>query len=262
MAGSALPTGTVTFLFTDIEEGARLWEQHPQAMPRARARHDALMRHAIADHGGVIFRTLGDAFCVAFARAPAALASALAAQRALHREPWGATGPLRVRMALHTDAVELRDGDYLGLPLSRVARLLTAGHGGQTLLSRTTRDLIADQLPPGAALRDLGAYRLKDLSRPERIFQLVAPDLPDAFPPLRARDPRPVHLPMPPAPLIGRDQERAELARRLADPACRLLTLVGPGGVGKPRLAIQAAVDHAEMFTSGAHFVPLAPVWL
>ena len=173
-----LPGGTVTFLFTDIEGSTALWEQHPQTMPVALARHTAILRAAIAAHGGVVFKTVGDATCAAFASAPAALAAALAAQHALHAEPWGATGPLRARMALHTGSVEARDGDYVGLPLSRVARLLSAGHGGQVLLSLATQELVREHLPPEVALHSLGEHRLKDLSYPEQIYQLAAPDLP------------------------------------------------------------------------------------
>jgi class 3 adenylate cyclase len=160
-----LPTGTVTFLFTDIEGSTVRWEQHPQRMPATLARHDIILRDAIEAHQGAVFRTVGDAFCAAFAHAPAAVAAALAAQRALYAEDWGAGGALRVRMAVHTGAVELRDGDYQGLPLNRVARLLAAAHGGQILISRATKELVGDMLPADVALRDLGIHRLKDLTR-------------------------------------------------------------------------------------------------
>jgi class 3 adenylate cyclase len=186
-----LPTGIVTFVFTDIEGSTRLWEQRSLVMPAALARHDAIVRGAIEAHGGVVFRTGGDAFYAAFGSAAAALAAALATQLALAAEPWGAFGLpdgelLRVRMALHTSQVTLRDDDYIGPPLNRVARLLTAGHGGQTLFSLATAELVRDQLPDGAALRDLGEHRLRDLVQPERIYQLVASGLADEFPPLRA----------------------------------------------------------------------------
>jgi class 3 adenylate cyclase len=180
-----LPTGVVTFVFTDIESSTRLWERHPQAMRVALACHDAILRQAIEAHDGVVFGTAGDAFYAAFSKAPAALGAALDAQRALCAKSWDGVGALRVRMALHTSAVELREGDYVGPPLNRVARLLVAGHGGQILLSLTAQELVRDRLPPGVALRDLGEHRLKDLIRPEQIFQLVAPDLPADFPPLR-----------------------------------------------------------------------------
>ena len=185
---SDLPSGVVTFLFTDIEGSTRLWEQHPQAMLTALTRHDAILRECIAAAGGVVFRTVGDAFCAAFTSAPAALAASLAAQRAFYTEPWGETGPLRVRMAIHTGAVEVRGADYVGRPLNRVARLLAVGHGGQTLLSHATEELVRHELPPGMQLRAMGEHRLRDLIRPERIFQLVALDLPADFPPLRILD--------------------------------------------------------------------------
>jgi len=201
-AARALPTGTVTFLFTDIEGSTRLWEQQPQAMPTALARHDAILRAAIAERAGVVFRTEGDAVCAAFARALDAFMATLEAQQALHAEPWGPTGPIRVRMALHTGLVEVAGNDYQGLTLSRIARLLAAGHGGQILLSRATHDLVREHLPAEVALRDLGAHRLKDLTHPERIFQVVAPALPVEFPPLRTLSTRPHNLPPQPTPFV------------------------------------------------------------
>src|SRR5262249_7509748 len=173
-APTAAPSGTVTFLFTDIEGSSRLWEQYPQAMPTALARHDSRLRQHVAAHGGQVFKTMGDAVCAAFATAPDALSAALASQRALHAEEWGAIGVLRVRMALHSGVAEQREGDYFGPALNRVARLLSAGHGAQTLLSAAAWELARDHLLPDVELRDLGEHRLKDLSRPERIFQLIA----------------------------------------------------------------------------------------
>jgi TolB-like protein/class 3 adenylate cyclase/Flp pilus assembly protein TadD len=182
-----LPTGTVTLLFSDIEGSTRLWEAHAAAMRAALGRHDALLRDCIDDHDGHVFKTGGDAFCAAFHTASDALAAALDAQRALHREPWPEAAKLRVRMALHSGAVELRDGDYFGAPLNRVARLLAAGHGGQTLLSESTHDLCRDQLPPLASVKALGSHGLKDLGRPEAVFQVCHPDLPQSFPPLKSQ---------------------------------------------------------------------------
>ncbi len=250
-----LPTGTVTFLFTDIEGSTRLWEQHPHAMPGALARHDAILRQAIATHAGMIFRTVGDAFCAAFARTPDALRAALDAQRALQREPWGVTGlpqgrPLRVRMAVHTGVVETRDGDYIGHPLNRLARILATAHGSQMLLSQATQELVCDGLPPDVALRDLGAHRLKDLTRAERIFQLVAADLPSDFPSLKSLGAQPDHLPVPPAapppamvalaPLVGRQREWAQLQAAWQTTTAGgpgLVVLKGEAGIGKSRLA-------------------------
>ncbi|HEU5104093.1 MAG TPA: adenylate/guanylate cyclase domain-containing protein, partial [Roseiflexaceae bacterium] len=188
-APAALPPGTVTFLFTDIVGSTTLWEAHPQAMAHALARHDAILHEVIAAHGGLVFKTVGDSVHAVFTTAPDALEAALAGQHALQHEPWGATGPLRVRMALHTGAAEARDGDYFGPPLNRIARILAAGHGGQVLLSLATKELVRDQLRPGVTLIDLGAHQLKDLSRPEQIFQVAYAGLPDSFPPLRTLAP-------------------------------------------------------------------------
>jgi len=255
-----LPIGTVTFLFTDIEGSTRLWEQHPQAMPVALARHDAILREATAAYGGVVFRTVGDAFCTAFASAPAALRVALDAQGALQAEPWGETGPIRVRMAVHTGAVEIRDGEYQGQPLNRLARLLAAGHGGQTLLSAAAVELVRDDLPPGVELRDMGAHRLKDLSRPEHIFQIVAPDQPNDFPALKTLDRRPHNLPAQPTALIGREKEVASVCSLLRRADARLVTLTGPGGTGKTRLGLQVAAELLDDFKDGVWFVNLAPI--
>jgi class 3 adenylate cyclase len=201
-APMALPTGTLTFLFTDIEGSTQLWEQHPGTMPGALARHDTILRQAVADHGGVVFKTVGDGVHAVFVRASDALEAALAAQQGLHIEGWGETGPLRVRMALHSGVAELRDGDYFGAAVNRVARLLALGHGGQILLSHATHDLVADDLPVQIIMRELGAQALKDLSRPENVFQVVTPDVPADFPPLRSLDAQPARSP-PATPLLA-----------------------------------------------------------
>src|SRR5262245_46229356 len=195
---AAPPAGTVTFLFTDIAGSTQLWEQYPAAMPVALARHDRLLREAIESHGGLVFKTVGDAFCAAFGTAPDALAAALALQRTLAAEMWSATGPLRVRTALHSDAAESHHGDYFGSPLNRAARLLAAAHGGQVLLSAAVWELVRDHLPLDVELRDLGEHRLKDLTRPERIFQLIAAGLPAEFPPLNTLERHRTNLPTQP----------------------------------------------------------------
>jgi predicted ATPase/class 3 adenylate cyclase len=254
------PSGTVTFLFTDIEGSTKLWEHHPEAMRLALARHDDLLRAAIEGGGGYVFKTVGDAFCAAFWTAQDGLAAALAAQRALLAEPWGETGPIRVRMALHTGATEERDGDYFGPPVNRVARLLSAGHGGQTLVSGPTAELLRDHLNDGIRLRDMGECRLKDLVRPERVFQVLAPDLADTFPALKTLDSRPNNLPVQPTALIGREREAAAAAALLRQADVRLLTFTGPGGTGKTRLSLQVAADLLDDFADGVFFVPLAPI--
>src|SRR5262249_52306653 len=254
------PSGTVTFLLTDIAGSTRLWERYPELMGDAVARHEALLRQAVTEGGGVVFKTIGDAVCAAFADAVDALTAALAGQRALLAAAWGATGPLMVRMALHTGVVEERDGDYAGLPLSRLARLLATGHGRQILLSLATHELVREHLPADVTLHDLGVHRLKDLSLPERIFQLVAPDLMVDFPPLQTLDARRTNLPAQPTPLIGREQEVAAITALLQRADVRLITLTGPGGTGKTRLALQAAAELADAYADGVWFVDLAPV--
>jgi predicted ATPase/class 3 adenylate cyclase/Tfp pilus assembly protein PilF len=252
------PTGTVTFLFTDIEGSTRMWERSPQAMQAALARHDEILRWAIEERGGYVFKTVGDAFCCAFWTATDALDAALEVQRTLFDEEWQETGPLRVRMALHTGAAEEREGDYLGPPVNRVARLLSAGHGGQVLLSLPTQELVRDQLPVGTSLMDLGERHLKDLFRPERVFQLLATELPSEFPALRTLEAYRNNLPLQPTPLIGREKEVSEVRDLLSAEATRLLTLTGPGGIGKTRLALQAAADLLEDFPDGTFFSQLA----
>jgi predicted ATPase/class 3 adenylate cyclase len=251
---------TLTFLFTDVEGSTFLWERNPKAMSEALVRHDKILRTTIEAHEGHVFKTVGDAFYAAFPLAPKALSAALDAQRALHHAEWEETGPLRVRMALHTGAAEERAGDYFGPSLNRVARLLSAGHGGQVLMSLATEKLVRDELPEGAALRDLGERRLKDLFRPEHVFQITASGLPTEFAPLRTLDARRNNLPGQPTPLVGREREVAQVCERLRNPDVRLLTLTGPGGTGKTRLGLQAAAELMDEFESGTFFVPLAPI--
>jgi len=261
MAGLSLPlpSGTVTFLFTDIEGSTRLWGRDHAAMATALARHDALMAGAITTHQGHVFKTVGDAFCAAFADAPQALGAAVAAQRALAREPWGGLGPLRVRMAIHTGSVESRQGDYFGPPLNRVARLLSTGYGAQVLLSHAAQQLVRDYLPADVSLLDLGEQRLRDLLEPERVFQVRAADLPDRFPPLKSLARQATNLPIQPTMLVGREAELAALHDLLAQPHVRLVTLIGVGGTGKTRLAMQSVADSLDLFPDGAFVVDLGP---
>ena len=255
---SGIPTGTVTFLFTDIEGSTKLWEEHPEAMRAALGRHDVLLRHVIEAHHGYVFKTMGDAFDAIFATAPDALATALAAQRALAAEAMEVPGGLRVRMALHTGAAAERDHDYFGPALNRVARILSAGHGGQILLSEATRALVEQSLPTDVNLRDHGHHRLKDLARPEHIFQVVTPDLPADFPPLKSLDTLPNNLPRQLTSFVGREREIAEVKRLVSN--TYLLTLTGAGGAGKTRLALQVAADLVEMFPDGVWLVELTPL--
>ncbi|MBI3661212.1 tetratricopeptide repeat protein, partial [Candidatus Acetothermia bacterium] len=219
---------------------------------------------AIGAQHGYVFQIVGDAFCAAFKNATDALEAALAAQRALRDEAWSETGPIRVRMALQTGPAEVRVGEYTsgeyvsGLTLSRSARLLSAGHGGQILLSLTTQELIRDYLSQGVTLRDMGQRRLKDLIRPEHIFQVVAPDLPTDFAPLKTLDARPNNLPVQVTSFVGRERELAEVKERLK--ATHVLTLTGLGGTGKTRLSLQAAADLIDDFAHGVWFIELAPL--
>jgi predicted ATPase/class 3 adenylate cyclase len=248
----------VTFLFTDIEGSTRLWQQNPDAMGAALARHDALLREAIEQNEGRVFKMMGDAFCSAFPTAGNALAAARAAQFALAQEPWPEPARIKVRMALHTGAAEVRDHDYFGLSLSRVARLLTAAHGGQILLSLATQELVRDGLPEGVTLRDMGERRLKDLIRPERVYQLIAPELQAEFSPLKTLDARAHNLPIQLTSFIGREREMQQLKSMLG--SARLVTLLGMGGAGKTRLALQAGADRIDDFADGVWLVELAPL--
>ncbi len=257
---AALPNGTATFLFTDIAGSTRRWEQHPALMRGNLAQHDDLLHTAIARHGGAVVKGTGDGLIAVFAQAADALAAAIDGQRALVIADWGPAGALEVRMALHTGEAHLVDGDYFGPTLNRAARLLGAGHGCQVLLSLATAELLRDRLPSDVQLRDLGVHQLKDLARPEQIVQAVAADLPSAFPPLRTHTSRLFILPTPPNALIGREAELTEIITLLDEPGLRLLTLLGPGGTGKTRLAIQAAHELKDRFADGVCFVDLTPV--
>jgi predicted ATPase/class 3 adenylate cyclase len=251
-----LPTGTITFLYTDIEGSTRHWERQPEAMREALQRHDAILNQAIVAQDGKVFRRVGDAFCAAFSQASQALEASAAAQSALIAENWQLEEPLRVRMALHTGAAEARDGDYVGASLNRIGRLLPVSNGGQILLTQATEQLARDNLPDGARLLDLGQHHFRDLVQPERIFQLALSGLPEHFPPLKTLDTTPNNLPVQLTSFVGRRQELEEI--RTFWSSTRLLTLIGPGGTGKTRLALQAAAESAENFVDGVWLVELA----
>jgi predicted ATPase/class 3 adenylate cyclase len=250
--------GTLTFLFTDIEGSTQRWGQDRDAMAAALSRHDALMREAIAAHGGEIFKTVGDAFCAVFTTAPAAVAAAIDAQSALASEDFSAIGGAFVRMALHTGTPQEREGDYFGPTVNRVARLLAIGHGEQVLVSGATAELLPGEMPPQTSLRDLGAHRLKDLARAERVYQLVAPGLRESFPPLRSPDALPNNLPLQLTSFVGRDDDVREIKALLQ--ADRLVTLVGSGGAGKTRCAIQAGAELLDAFADGVWLIELAGI--
>jgi predicted ATPase/class 3 adenylate cyclase len=255
---TVLPSGTITFLFTDIEGSSERWESHPAAMRVAVSRHEAMMRAAIARHSGYIFKTVGDAFCAAFRTPRAAFEAAIAAQRALHDEKFADIGGLSVRMGLHTGVAEERDGDYFGPVVNRTARLMSIGHGGQVLLSSAVKALVADEPLDGVSIVDLGERRLKDLSLPEHVWQATIAGLESVFPALRSLDARPNNLPVQPNPLLGRERDLAAVKTLLA--SHRLLTLSGSGGVGKTRLALEAGADLIDRYGHGVWFVDLAPI--
>ncbi len=257
---SQLPSGTVTFLFTDIENSTKLWEQFPEAMKAALARHDEILRQAIESHQGAIIKTTGDGFHAAFETGIDGIQAALAAQQALFNTNWAEIEPhhLRIRIGLHTGEAEERSGDYYGPTLNRAARLMSIAYGGQTLLSTTTADLVRDQLTGGISLRDLGEHRLRDLVRSEHIYQLNHPALPSDFPPLKSIDAFPNNLPIQLTTFIGREREIDEAKSRLG--SARLLTLIGPGGTGKTRLALQLAADLLPSFSDGVWLAELAPL--
>ena len=252
---AALPTGTVTFVFTDIEGSTRLATELAERWPPILARHHALMREAISAHEGVEVMTEGDAFFVVFRAPAAAVAAAADAQRLLEHEAWPAGGEVHVRMGMHTGEAMLGGDNYVGLDVHRAARVASAGHGGQVLISDTTRALVDRALPDGVELKDLGSHRLKDLPTPEHIYQLVIGGLQADFPPIKSLDARPNNLPMPVTTFVGRERQIEEIKARLA--VSRLLTLTGPGGTGKTRLSIRVAEELLDEYRDGCWFVAL-----
>jgi predicted ATPase/class 3 adenylate cyclase len=250
---SELPMGTVTFLFTDVEGSSRLWDEFPDAMGPALARHDAVLQEAVVAHRGFVVKTTGDGIHAVFATARDALDAAVAAQLGLLGEPFGEAGPLRVRMGVHTCEAEYRDGDYFGSEVNRAARLMSVAHGDQVVVSLVTSGLVRDG---SVGLVDLGEHRLRDLTVAERIFQVCAPGLPEKFAPLRSLDAFPGNLPLQVTSFIGRDKELAALGSALE--TSRLVTVVGVGGVGKTRLALQAAAELIAGFPDGVWVCELA----
>jgi len=252
-------TGVLTFLFTDLEGSTPLWERHPQLMQVVSARHDELLQGAFETHGGRIVKKTGDGFHVAFESPSDAIAAALAGQQALAAEAWPQEiGTLKVRMGLHAGESRAREGDYYGPELNRAARIMGLGYGGQVLVSGATVSLLRGRLPEGGELIDLGLHRLKGLSDPEPIYQLVHASLRRDFPPLQSVVTVPHNLPTQLTTFIGRTGELEEV-KRLVE-GNRLLTLLGPGGTGKTRLMFRAADDLIEHFVDGIWLVELAPL--
>jgi predicted ATPase/class 3 adenylate cyclase len=253
-----VPTGTITFVFTDIEGSTRRWETHRDEMQAAVARHDELMRGVFERNGGYVFKTVGDAFCVAFRTAPEALNAAIEAQRTIAQQDHSSVEGLQVRIGLHTGHADEREGDYFGPTVNRVARLMSIGHGGQILVSDATRALLQTELPEGILLHDLGSHRLKDLEHPERVWVVAGADFRSDFPPLNSLEFLPNNLPQQLTSFYGREEELEELAKLLKEH--RLVTLHGTGGIGKTRLSLQIAADLLEEYPDGSWFADLAPV--
>jgi predicted ATPase/class 3 adenylate cyclase len=253
-----LPVGTVSFLFTDIQGSTHAAQALGDRWPAVLERHNVLLAEAVSANGGTVFGTEGDAVFAAFETAPRAVAAAIAAQRALAAEPWPDGRPIRVRMGIHSGEGTVSGETYVGIDVHRAARIANAGHGGQVLMSAATRLLAESSLADGVTLRDLGEFRLKDLSRPEQLAMLVIDGLPAEFPAPRTLDAVPNNLPTQLTTFLGRHRELAE-ATALLDQA-RLLTLTGPGGTGKTRLSLQLAADVTERFHDGVFFVPLGTI--
>jgi predicted ATPase/class 3 adenylate cyclase len=257
-----LPTGTVTFLFTDIEGSTELWESDEASARQVLIRHDQIIEGLVEENEGMLVRPRGegDSRFAVFQHAPGAAASAAAIQRAFIEESWPTVEPLKIRMGLHTGHADLREGDYYGSAVNRCARVRSLGHGGQVLLSLATEQVIADYLPEQVELVDLGLHPLKGLKRHEQIFQMVIPDVPSEFPPLETQAGPKHNLPEQLTPFVGRQSEIEEVRALLAKDGVRLVTLKGPGGMGKTRLAIEVAGQEVESYADGARFVALAPL--
>ena len=255
---SELPTGTVTFFFSDIEGSTRLLQSCGTRWPELLARHGQLVREAFGRHGGVEVGTEGDSFFAAFASAHAAVVAAIEIQRALAAETWPAEESVRVRIGLHTGEATITDEGYVGLDVHRTARIMAAGHGGQTLVSAATEALARGSLDPGVRLADLGEHQLRDLPAPERLFMAVADGLPSEFPPLRGVTAGPTNLPMQLTSFVGREEETRVILEQLADH--RIVTLTGPGGTGKTRLSLHVAAAASKDFAGGVYFVALAEI--
>ena len=258
MPDSELPTGTVTFVFTDIESSTRLLQRVGDAYRDLLATHDQILRDAIAAGGGVAIQTEGDSFFAAFPTAVGAIRAVVQAQRVLSSHSWPDANVVRVRMGIHTGEGVLGGENYIGLDVHRAARIAAAGHGGQVLVSDATRVLVGHALPPDVGLRDLGRHRLKDIERHEQLYQLLIDGLPDEFPPIRTVGARLTNLPVVRSSFVGREHELMAATALLQQ--THLLTLTGPGGIGKTRLALTIAAEQLGRFADGVYFADLSPI--
>ncbi|MCC7188609.1 MAG: adenylate/guanylate cyclase domain-containing protein, partial [Anaerolineales bacterium] len=271
---SALPSGTVTFLFTDIEGSTKLWEKFPEAMKSALAKHDAILKEAVESNRGQIVKTTGDGIHAVFSTAIDAINAAITSQHQLnslilssqlpitnnqsHDESPVSSLSLKSRMGLHTGEAELREGDYFGQTLNRAARIMSAGHGGQILISDVVAQVAREHLSAGVSLLDLGEHYLKGVVQAEKIYQIIAPNLQEKFPPLNSIPSATNNLPQQLTSFIGRERELKEACDKLA--SAKLLTLIGPGGTGKTRLSIQIGAEGLAKFKHGVWLVELAPI--
>jgi class 3 adenylate cyclase len=258
---SYLPTGVITYLFTDVEGSTQLWQQYSDRMSEVLTRHDALITAVVEEHGGMVVRSRGegDSLFAVFVRARDATAAACAIQLAILKEPWPAALSIKVRMALHTGESELREHDYYGPVVNRCARLRGIAHGGQVVLSQVTAELVQEALGEDVTLQDMGAHRLRGMERPEQVFQLLHPGLPSDFPALEsldAQETRRHNLPVQLTSIIGRDEEILEVAGLL--PTARLVTLAGAGGSGKTRLSQEIGASVLDEYPDGVWFIGLA----
>jgi class 3 adenylate cyclase len=255
---SSLPSGTVTFLFTDIEGSTKLAQEYSNKWETMHERHHAILKSAIEINNGYVFQIIGDAFCAAFHNVYDGLSTAIQAQQELQIENWG-DASIKVRMGLHTGSAEIRGSEYQGyMTLARVQRVMSVAYGGQILLSNASVQMIHNELPEGISLRDMKEHHLKGLQTPEHLWQVIARNLQKDFPALRSLNEIPNNLPIHLTSFIGREKEIAELKRELRDH--RIITLTGSGGTGKTRLCLQVAVEVIDSFPDGVWLLELAPI--
>ena len=259
---NSLPSGTVTFLFTDIEGSTKLSQEYPDEMPALLERHNDILNQAIQAHNGWVFQIVGDSYSAAFHNVMDAIQTVLTAQHALHNEAWS-PAPIKVRMGIHTGPAQLQDiskgSHYSGYAtLATAQRVMSAGHGGQIIISQVVQKLLEKNLPADIQLIDMGEHNLKDVLQAQRLYQVNSPELPSGFPPLKTQKVRKHNLPVKLTSFIGRERELAEAKLKLAE--ARLLTLIGPGGTGKTRLSVQLGGEQLALYPNDVWIIELAPI--